>query len=288
MSTDPNVGVLHTVFLWVSMSSTLNFRLATKRFSHRKKTSNFLKQQSTPRDKCTYLKVIQANGALWTFLADTASFPKPPLHSDTKIHAEKTRSPGIRRNVVASDLRFGKQPFQTAGVGLIGSKSWKPTKPASHGSHGTFTLGRFRRVEAEAPSLGFSAQGFAEKTMKGQEVNCNCTSIWSIYFSIITFIYIYISCLCHIPNASRHLPYHSNFTSLVYVHAKTQVIYNETSWLPAGSLKLPRLPGASFFPGSPLQSPQARSVCVKRKYQVDTDTCVDWKGLHRMVAYVST
>lgn len=31
---------------------------------------------------------------------------------------------------------------------------------------------------------------------------------------------------------------------------------------------------------------QARSVCVKLKYQVDT--CVDWKGLHRMVAYVST
>ena len=255
------------------MSSTLNFRLATKRFSHRKKTSNFLKQQSTPRDKCTYLKVIQANGALWTFLADTASFPKPPLHSDTKIHAEKTRSPGIRRNVVASDLRFGiPTDQQTAGVGL-------------HGSHGTFTLGRFRRVEAEAPSLGFSAQGSLKKRWKVKRLIAT-VHLFDQSISLLSLSYIYISCLCHIPNASRHLPYHSNFTSLVYVHAKTQVIYNETSWLPAGSLKLPRLPGASFFPGSPLQSPQARSVCVKRKYQVDT--CVDWKGLHRMVAYVST
>ena len=63
------------------MSSTLNFRLATKRFQEDLQFPQSRRVVS-PRDKCTYLKVIQANGALWTF---------------------------IRRNVVASDLE-GKQP----------------------------------------------------------------------------------------------------------------------------------------------------------------------------------
>lgn len=105
------------------------------------------------------------SGLSWQTLP---SFPKPPLHSDTFRYAS-TRSPGIRRNVVASDLPFRKTTVTTTTngwVGLIGSKSGKPTRMASHGSHGTFTLGRFRRVEAEAPSLGFSAQGSLKKRWK--------------------------------------------------------------------------------------------------------------------------
>lgn len=81
------------------MSSTLNFRLATKRFSHQKKTSNFLKQQSTPRDKCTYLKVIQANGALWTFLADTAEFSEaasPFRYLQIRFNSVSRHSPQCR------------------------------------------------------------------------------------------------------------------------------------------------------------------------------------------------
>lgn len=179
MSTYPNVGVqqntwiqqnvVHTVFLWVSMSSTLNFRLATKRFSHQKKTSNFLKQQSTPRDKCTYLKVIQANGALWTFLADTAEFSEaasPFRYLQIRFNSVSRHSPQCRSQWPGTFRKTTVTTTTNGWVGLIGSKSGKPTRMASHGSHGTFTLGRFRRVEAEAPSLGFSAQGSLKKRWK--------------------------------------------------------------------------------------------------------------------------
>ena len=111
----------------------------------------------------------------------SSQIPKFTLRFSVSRHSPQCRSQWPSETTVSTTTN--------GWVGLIGSKSGKPPPSASHGSHGTFTLGRFRRVEAEAPSLG-NHQGSLKKRWKVKRLIAT-VHLFNL-FLYYHFIYIYI------------------------------------------------------------------------------------------------